>query len=136
VSTTGHVVSQHELEQRLAADFEATFDRKPHRPQLRNMVALWPIIEAGLREQRRDDAVKRSVPQMARQMAPVTGWDVSGGAKRVHQRCRNMLNRSAGYLIEMGWLESWEVDQRDANRATILLRVPAGVAQSVRAAES
>jgi hypothetical protein len=76
--------------------------------------------------------IHRSVPQLIRGMGLPNGPTV----ERTHQRWRNQVYRWGRYLAPLGITVQEAPKARDGRGTGILIRIPAGVAQSVRAAES
>ncbi len=76
--------------------------------------------------------IHRSIPQLIRGM----GLDNGPTVHATRQRWRNQVFRWVGYLAPLG-ITAQEAPRGPDGRGTgILFRIPAGVAQSVRAAES
>ena len=74
----------------------------------------------------------RSVPQLVRAL----GLPYDGTVKDARQRYRNQLVRTLGYLELMGWVEAREtLYEANGEGRGILVRLKAGVAQSVRAGQ-
>jgi hypothetical protein len=72
-------------------------------------------------------------PQLASALGfPTKGMNVSQIADRYETR----IKRSMRYLIAAGYVDGWDVKREGREPTGILVRVPAGVAQLVRAAES
>lgn len=87
----------------------------------------WVAFAAGA-----STVVDRSVPQIVRALQLPLGPSVHA----TRQRYRNQFFRTFGYLEAMGWLDGVQEAPRaaDGRGRCILVRIPAGVAQSVRAA--
>jgi hypothetical protein len=74
-------------------------------------------------------------PQLAGALGfPIMGMSVSEIGRRYETRISNSMR----YLVAAGYVEPWAVSYEGHTREPngILVRLPAGVAQSVRAAES
>jgi hypothetical protein len=76
--------------------------------------------------------IQRSVPQIAKAL----GLPEAPTVKLAHQRYRNQIYRWVDYLAWLGIGAQEAPPGRRGQDTGILVRIPAGVAQSVRAAES
>jgi hypothetical protein len=119
------------LRARLAHDYAAAYGRDPRYDCLDWLERFGRWIGSLSVDEHRE--VLRSVPQFARAL----GLPYDGTVKGARSRYRDQFVRSLGYLQRMGWVESVEaVYEPNGEGRGILVRLPAGVAQSVRAAES
>jgi hypothetical protein len=103
--------------------------RRPTCVQLERMMKLMGILARVDRE----GGFLWTWPKLARAMR----FDVAGlGAKEINRRFQTSVERTMRYLVKAGLVDGWEVAYRGREPIGILVALPAGVAQSVRASRS
>jgi hypothetical protein len=123
-----------ELRARLEADYRAARPGgKPHQTTFDALLVCVRWLEACYRHD--GPTVQRTWPQIARAWRRLgLPLEISGTAKRDHQRHRNNLARRLDYLVEMGWVQAWEPVYEPSGESTgIVVRIGADVAQLARA---
>lgn len=69
-----------------------------------------------------------------RQLSRGLGWAEKGmTVAEVHNRFKTQLHNTLGYLERIGWIDGWEPIVEGREHTGVMIRVPAGVAQLVRA---
>jgi hypothetical protein len=95
------------------------------------MLRLMQVL--GRLEQSEGDAFHTTWPQLAKALGlPVQGLRV----QQIKDRYETAVKRSMTYLMEANCVSGWEVAYDGEEPTGILVSLPAGVAQLVRAAES
>ncbi len=105
--------------------------RRPTSVQLDRMVDLIGVLA---RNQPHNGGARHwTWPQLATALGfPVMGMSV----QEIEDRYKTRVTRTMGYLVAAGYVNGWEVAYQGREPVGILVGLPAGVAQSVRAAES
>ena len=128
--TRGNASLRTELREAYAA---ATGIERSHSKQLDHMEHVMRYLAriAG----REGDSFTRSIPQIAKGL----GWPVKGlTVRKIRDRYESQITNTLGYLESAGYVDHVDRDLRRADGRGVGIRIslPAGVAQSVRAAES
>jgi hypothetical protein len=114
--------------------FESSTGRAPQPKQLDWLERVARTVLMSSDAQRGAVVIDRTIPQLVRGMGLPLGPTVHA----TRQRYRNQIFNTLGYLKAMGLVEGAAEAPRaaDGRGRCILVCIPAGVAQSVRAAES
>jgi hypothetical protein len=119
------------LERRIEAEYMARtgVQRRPTCVQLERMVLLARILSR--KDPLDGSPVHWTWPQLAKALGfPVMGMSTQG----IKDRHETAVKRTMRYLVGAGYVTGWEVKYDGREPTGILVTLPAGVAQSVRAA--
>jgi hypothetical protein len=131
--------SWHQVRTQTQRDFEATYGRRAITPQLDGITAVRRWLHGAIAVEKANGqtgrTIHRSWAQMFLGVARDLDWHLHGPRRQIHARYCNQVKRRLDHLVDIGDLEAWEpVYNANQESTGILLRVPAGVAQSVRPA--
>lgn len=121
------------LERRIEAEYmrRTGVQRRPTCVQLERMVLLARILS------RKDPLDGSPVQWTWPQLAKAVGFPVMGmSTQAIKDRYETAVKRTMTYLVDAGYVTGWEISYEGASREPngILVSLPAGVAQLVRAA--
>ena len=126
---------RHRIEAKLRADFERSEGHEIWPNQEPHTYAFAHYLVAIIRADPSGGlAIHRSKPQMVRGFAEHCGWELFPTVKQLEHAYGHRVKRLLRLFTRMGWLEGAEAQWEGPQSTGILLRVPAGVAQSVQAA--
>jgi hypothetical protein len=120
----------------LAERHEEARGRPPFERQLDHLVIVFRQVFMTPEAQDGATSIRRSIPQLVEAMKLPVPPGPGKNVRKIQQRYRNQIYRTLRYLEEMGLVDGAHEAPRaaDGRGTCIVIHIPAGVAQSVRAA--